>query len=426
MTLTRNQKISVLIGIITIGFAAIVMFYYFRTFARSASGAESTFLTPLDASYCADARPHPALLSCSYGDFHWLTSGWHDSQLAGIGYGHVYYPAAYLLIAPFAALAYAPFAHAQILAITLLELLVTGFIFWLSCRQLKSPWPPETITRAFVCSFMTYPVLFELSTGNFEGLLFIALAIFFLLYQSGRVALGLPFLGLCIAMKALPGIFCVLLLADKNYRALAYLFLWVGFFTLLPLLLFHGGLWDGLSFIHNIKASQEMYFQLMVRSMNGNNWGHSLLNAVRIAYGQTKDLDNATLETYMALSLASFAALTFYIIKIEKTFWKRAALLVCAADLLPYTSTDYKLLHFYVPMFFFINQDESDGHDLAYAVLFGLLMIPKSYVYFYRLPYYNTNGVLNAAAMVALTGTIVWSGLRTRRAGTRVIGSMQP
>ena len=397
MILTRNQKISTLTSIIVVGLGTIAMFYYFRGFYLH-RGYADTFLPGL-----------------GFGDFYGLTANWYDNKFAGAGYGHFYYPAAYLLVEFFSRLEHAPLPHPWMLSIFLFQLGITGFIFWFSWRNLKSEWLPETLMRAFVCTFMTYPVMFEMATGNFEGPLFVSLALFFILYRSGHINWSLPFLGLGIAMTLMPAVFCVLLLADKKYRSLIYVFLWVALFTLLPLLVFHGGLRDGFStFFPDLEASQAMYFKLIAVQYAGNHFGHSLLNGTRVLIGQTAPLSVPILTGYMVFSLICFGGIAFYIVKIEAVFWKRVALLVCALDLLPYTSTDYKLLHFYVPMYLFISWNESDGHDLLYVILFGLLMIPKSYITLYHLDLYTTNVVLNTGAMVALAATIIITGLRAR------------
>ncbi len=351
MILTRDQKISTLTGIIAVGTGAIVMFYYYGAFHGFRTYPDNTFLPNL-----------------GFGDFYGLVGAWHDTRFAGVGYGHV-----------------------------------------------KAAWMPETLGRAFICTAMTYPVLFELVTGNFEGLLFIGLTLFVMLYHRGKVFWSLPFLALAIAMKLMPAVFLVLLLADRNYRAIFQVLLWACGFTILPLLVFHGGIRDGLlPFLSNLEASQAMYFKLMVVEPAGNHFGHSLPNGARVPLGQNGPVGTQILTGYMAFGVVCFAGISLYIVRAERIFWKRVALLVCALDLLPYTSTDYKLLHFFVPMFLFVNAEESDGHDLLYAVLFGLLMIPKSWIKLYQLDFYTTNVVINTAAMIVLAATIMMTGLWAR------------
>jgi hypothetical protein len=268
---------------------------------------------------------------------------------------------------------------------------------------------------------MTYPALFTLITGNFEALVFVSLGLFLYFYGAGYVRLSLPFLAFIIAMKLIPAVFVVLLAADKRYKEILYLGLWAAFFTLLSLAIFPGGLRDGiLPYMGRLAASQQMYFDLMVVQRSGNHFGHSLLNGLRVVLGQTAPLTKTVLRSYLVFTVGCFAALSYYILRIERAPWKRVALLVCAMCLLPYTSTDYKLLHFFFPIFLFVNHPQPEKYDMLYAVLFGLLLIPKSYVRLYHLDFYTTNVVLNTGAMLAIVGLIVLTGLRARFSFLRV------
>jgi hypothetical protein len=412
MKLSRDQKISVLLGFVTIGFAAIVIFYYWRGMVMAMPFPDNTFL------------PSPV---SRFGDYFGTVGPWHLEHFKGIGYAFSYFPATYLLVEVFSLLfgVMPGDGHTALtLSVYVFDGIFCGFLFFFAYRGLKSDWAPESIARACICVLMTYPALFTLATANFEALLFVALALFLYFYQSGRVGLSLPFLAIAIAMKLVPGVFIVLLAADKRYKEILYVGLWAAFFTLLPLMIFPGGLRDGvLPYLSRLAASQKMYFDLMVVQRSGNHFGHSLLNGLRVLLGHTELLTKTVLRSYLALTLVGFAALSYYIVRIEQVFWKRVALLVCAMCLLPYTSTDYKLVHFFLPIFLFVNHPRPEKYDMLYAVLFGLLLIPKSYVKFHGLDFYNTNVVLNTAAMLVMVGVIVGTGLRARSSSLRAAPS---
>lgn len=412
MGLSRDRKISVLLSYITIGFAVIAIFYYWRGMLMGMPFPDNTFLNgPLT----------------KFGDFYGTVGEWHVRHFTGIGYGLSYFPATYLLVEPFSLL-FGIMPGGGINGLTssmyVFDAIFCGFLFFFAYKGLKSDWVPQSIARALICVLMTYPALFTLITGNFEALLFIALGLFLYFYQSGRVRLSLPFLALPIAMKLIPAVFIVLLVADKRYKEMLYVGLWAAFFTLVPLMIFPGGLRDGLlPYLGRLAASQQMYFELMVVQRPGNHFGHSLLNGLRVLLGQTEPLTKTVLRSYFVFTVACFAALSYYIVRIEQVFWKRVALLVCAMCLLPYTSTDYKLLHFFLPIFLFVNHPLPEKYDMLYAVLFGLLLIPKSYVKLYHLHFYTTNVVLNTAAMLVMVGFIVGTGLRARSSSLRAAPS---
>jgi len=56
--------------------------------------------------------------------------------------------------------------------------------------------------------------------------------------------------------------------------------------------------------------------------------------------------------TYDILIVLGLLSIAIYVVFIEKTFWKRAALLICALNLFPQVSGDYKLLYIFIPLFY--------------------------------------------------------------------------
>ncbi len=66
-----------------------------------------------------------------------------------------------------------------------------------------------------------------------------------------------------------------------------------------------------------------------------------------------------------------------YLVLVDEVLWRKVTLLVCALNLLPIVSGDYKLLYLFVPLYLFINKEELHRMDWVYAVLFSLLLIPE-------------------------------------------------
>jgi hypothetical protein len=73
-----------------------------------------------------------------------------------------------------------------------------------------------------------------------------------------------------ISMKLFPAVFLILLLSDKKYREILYTLLYVFILSLIPLLIFDGGIRSGLgNYLNNLTASQKMYAELMIM---GGGW----------------------------------------------------------------------------------------------------------------------------------------------------------
>ena len=81
------------------------------------------------------------------------------------------------------------------------------------------------------------------------------------------------------------------------------------------------------------------------------------------------------------ISVIIILFVTWYILFKEKEFWKIVALIVFIMLLTPLASADYRLLYIFLPMAFFVNSLQKTKYDSFYTVLFGLLLVPKSYMF---------------------------------------------
>jgi hypothetical protein len=216
---------------------------------------------------------------------------------------------------------------------------------------------------------------------------------------------------MAIAMKVFPAVFIVLFLAKKQYKYIFFSGLLVFFLSWLPLYLFKGGLDAGLDiYLSNLHTSQQMYADLMILSNAGNHFGHSLLNSLRMILGEDFPSMTNVLKPYLLFALTIFLFISFFIIFIERKLWKQVTLLVACMCLLPYTSTDYKLLSFFIPLYLFINDNSKknpEPFNFFYIILFSLLLIPKSYGYFQKWPLYTINSVLNTLIMIVIILLII-------------------
>jgi len=267
---------------------------------------------------------------------------------------------------------------------------------------------------------MTYPVLFVINTANFEVFIFLFLCLFVYLYQKEMFVLSCIPLAAAISMKVIPAVFLILFISNKKYKEISLTLFGIFFLSILPLAIFEGG-GGGLDvYWSNLMASQKMYSDLMIMGTAGNHYGHSLLNSLRILMGDNFTSVESVVTPYFFLTLFIFSLIAVFIAFVEKIFWKKIALLVICMCLLPYTSTDYKLLHFFIPLFLFINakddgKNNSIQFDIYYIGIFSLLLIPKNYFYFHGQPLYSVNNVLNTALMIILCSLIIVTTYKSKR-----------
>jgi Glycosyltransferase family 87 len=385
--MTRDAKIATLTAIIATGFVTTVMFYYYRSFYQQAVFPGNSFLVP-----------------GLFRDFIVAWQSWRSCEFNCVGLnGSPYFPGTFLFVN---VLAWIPDPGQG--ARTLVTLYVAFFAIY-TYLSVKTNLVSASIRDTVICTLMAYPVLLEIVTANVEAILFAFLVLFVYAYKRGNFALSVVALAVCIAMKGYPAVFAVVYLADRRYRDLLALIQWVIVLSIVPLLVFHGGLQSGITgYLSRLHNNQALYSNIQV--VGFAPWSHSLLNGFRLLVGPNFQAMEQLFFPYLLFALASFAAVTLYLIFVERTFWKRIAILTVTMCVLPYTSADYTLIHFFIPIYLFINHlsNESDKRfDALVIILFALLMVPKTWITLWGNPYWNINIVLDPIIMVALVAAIV-------------------
>lgn len=381
--LTRESKISYLSTIVLIGFISSLVFHYFiRMGYYHLEYPLTSFLH------------HPANIFC---DFYSIFDGWTRLKFNGTE-NVIYFPSTYLIVDLLTRI-----KNPYIALIPYLLLFCTFFLIY-AYKNLRVFNKIESIKNVIICSFLSYPFLFTLHTGNIETFIFMFLTLFIYYYHKNS-PFSILFLAMAISMKLFPAVFLILLISDKKYKEIFYTLLGIIIFTLIPLLIFDGGFNKGiLNYWTIFTGNLKWYTQMMVIDGVGNIFGHSLLTAIRIVFSSVMPPIQTILKPYLLFTFIVFGAISAYIILKEKIFWKKVALLVLSMDLLPYISTDYKLMHLFIPLFLFINYQEKDKWDFVYIISFSLLLIPKNYY----LPFY-LNAVLNPTIMLFILLLIIAS-----------------
>lgn len=387
--LNRENKIKLCCLIISIGFTFSIFYHYFQSV------------------YYKQVWPLNSFLPANFfGDFFLVFEQWNKFKFTGVGYGLSYFPGTYLVVDLFVR-----FFNVY-KAVFILLTSFTFFLYFYTYKNIKTNRILESLQNAFIISLMSYPFLISFQTANVEIITFMSVSLFFLFYRNNRL-LSIIFLSYAISMKAFPGIFIVLLLLEKRYKEIFLTCIFVIFFTLLPLLIFDGGFNKGIgNYVTNLKESQNMYFDLMIITEAGNHYGHSLLNGIRTLMPNLISSMKTIIFPYEMFALAVFLVVVGYLKFNEKRFWKKVASLVMMMNLLPFTSTDYKLLYIFFPLFFFINSSRREKYDLIYLVLLSLLLIPKDYFYFNNNLLSTFNVILNPLIMLTILLMIFFSGIK--------------
>lgn len=236
-------------------------------------------------------------------------------------------------------------------------------------------------TLTFIVAAMSYPVLFVADRANEEMFVFMAIVAFVYFYLVRKSPWSGVFLGIAIAYKIFPAVLLVLILADRRWKDLAVAAATVVGSTLITALGL--GIVSGLGLVGVLKGWYKTLFVGHVgysSTLEAAQHGHSLWGLVVSSVGLLQGGDPVGLSTsaYAVFALVTFLGLVLYVCFVERTPWKRVALLIIAMVLLPYESHDYTLVHLLVPMALFVNAPRTKW-DAIYALLFGLVMVPLDY-----------------------------------------------
>jgi len=396
--MNRESKINLTVAMICIGFACSSIYFYWAGIILSLPNPFNSFLP--------DARG-------LFGDFYTPFDYWNRLHFLGIDYGLSYFPATYLFVDFLSFISNAnPY-----LAIATYEILFIIFTYCFIYSYVKnSESRLISLQRVTALTFMSYPFLITLHTGNLEGIIFCLLAIFLDLYRRSKFNLSAIPLGIAIAMKLFPAIFLILLIEKGKHKAILLTVTSIVFFSTLPLVIFDGGFNSNIGdYIYRLKQSQKMYFDLMVFSGAGVHFGHSLINSAKILFDNFPQIENI-ITVYSGLSIFCLIGLIIFLCWYKLPLWKQVCLTVCAMCLLPYTSTDYKLMHMTLVLLLFFDAEPNRNRriEYVYLILITAILIPKNYFYFNSNPLLNLNNVMNTSCMLALVFCIFLEALLDR------------
>jgi hypothetical protein len=387
----RATKIKLISTIILIGFAIAVFYHYIMGAYLNQKLPVTTFLfLPQDR----------------FNDFFNMVSFIKDLN----PYNHpkiyvfgIYYPLGELFFFPFT------FFSKKIISLSIY--LFIFIVLWIAftIKNFSQRDKIDNWRDLFTITFLTYPLIFTIDRANVELYIFLLLCGFVFFYRSlekNQLIFSIVCLSLAIAMKPFPALFLVLLAKEKRWKHIFYVITIAVLISILSLLCFEGNIWDNLQ---GLRRNQALFVQDYVIGAGG--WPHSIslfgLIKVVIAFVikllsnlgwiTSPDLQSTFknwvtffLRPYSILSLAIVVLVIFNILKKENLSWKNMALIVFLMNIISPASADYRLLNLFIPLAFFVNEQKVSKYDRYYTVMFGVLMIPKSY---YLVPFMTSVGI---------------------------------
>ena len=300
-------------------------------------------------------------------------------------------------------------------------------IYWFSYLNIpKTETPTNRHKYAFIISFLSYGYLFCFDRANLEPFVVIPIMAFFYFYVKQQHQIAILFLALAAATKIYPAIFVLLYVSDKKYKEVALTAIYTVILIIVPLCFQKGGFNQNLYFILNgfeLDLNTSSFVGAFDDKGNQMLQGTSLFSVVKLLnIKMSLAITNMLGKYFIFVALIALVVIV-YVVLVEKVLWRKATLLTVLIIILPHISFDYKLIHLLFCVYLFINEPKTSEDSLlnykTISIIFGLLLIPKSYFYFSKIVTTTTGqsdvpmGTLfNPLLMLYLSFLIIKAGMK--------------
>ncbi len=390
----REEKISLLVLIIVIGFSIAVAYHYAMGYYLGKPWPANTFLHTPDARFWdfdLVVKQSAGLDSFDEGKDIGGFAGAPFAQFVGYLFSLIQ-PALQKLIF---------FGSFFIVFILMIKRYLYG---------LKSKITSYQLIVIFVIVFLTYPVLFAVDRANIDLLVCALLFLFAFTYDKQQHKASTVFLALAIASKPYAIIFSMIYIFDKRYKDVLLAIFNTVILTGLSLSLFRDGL-----FVETQKYfNKVLHVASYLSAGNQQAFVSDLYGLITVGMKFIGNILGKEMylpaypEARIIYAIMATIVLIYFVIYLwwkPKPLWIVLAVLTILLVLLPYNSADYRLTYLFVPLLMYLAINENTRNDLLIIILWGLLLVPKNY---YRLQSFQNIGmVINPLLLIGLLICII-------------------
>jgi hypothetical protein len=324
----------------------------------------------------------------------------------------IYPPFAYIMMEPFVWVGWTP-------AVFLFVAVAGGGIGWFLSRQLDFLPLVDRIAAVFALTFVTYPFIFAFDRGNIEVIGTLLIILLAWAMQTRRWTLAAVAVGAAAALKGYPAILGAPLLVRGMWKQCAIAVVVALLLTLLGTIYYSFDVAHSWDLLHDRLT---YYNDAYVVGNDGLAYSTSLFSLLKIIivdhfHGTGEDVRSA-IRPYDVVTIFLLIGMVWALWKLPLKLWQQMTLLVCALNLFPTVSADYKLLNLIVPLALFLREGTTEKLRWWYFGIFALLMIPKNYFYI-RPTGVSYSLVINPLLMTALAVMVLVSAFRARRVAER-------
>lgn len=395
----KSEKVLILSNIVLVGFVFGIIYHYVLGFYLNLGTHFNSFLYPASAAFCDFWGPFPYLHKFApYSEVNlWI----------------VYFPLAYILMTPFAFISNAVVSYL---------LYISGFLAYFIFMNVKTFSCPnfnklQNFQNIFIITAMSYPVLYILDKGNFDMFLFVILGLFAYFFKAEKYFIAAILLAIETAIKPFTFLFFILFLFKKRFKEFFLAVLLTVLLIIGSFFFFKGGFADQFVNLIKILALYKNTFTYALDNNFGISYGSSLFMVLKLFFCKltaTPIISPVLLTKIYDVICTILTVFTVFFVYREKTYWKQLALLIFNFLLLPYNTYDYKLIFLFIPLWLFVTSKEKTRFDLAYSILFALLLIPKHIIIINHIisptatKWFSLSIIFNPLIMIILSCLIIF------------------
>jgi len=394
----KSEKVLLISTIVLVGFFIAVVFHYVLGFYMGLGVPYNSFLFAASSSFC-DFKDILPLVA----DFNpYLTpSDWIN-----------YFPLAYILLFPFTLLNW--LVGYLIFAFSFLSFFLFMNVKKFYCDNLSRM---QNFRNIFLLTFAAYPLLYLLDKGNFDMFLFVVFALFVYAFKSEKYRAAAILLAFINAMKPFTLLFLFLFLFQKKHMEFFLSIVLSAILIVGGFLALNGNFFSNVSvFIADLARVSSDYVY-----SNNNNFGmqfcSSLFPMMKLflcKWGNNPFISTVLLSKIYSFFIVILSLITLVFVKREKLFSRQIALLTCNMLVCPYLIQAYKLIFLFPAIWLFVNEKVKSKFDLAYTVLFAILLIPKQILILRQVqsatmsPGFSLEIIINPIVMLCICALIIF------------------
>lgn len=327
--------------------------------------------------------------------------------------GGTYPPFGYWILEPFAWMKDYP-------SLFCAEALFIGFIAWLSWAVIGKhlAWPFRFVV--VIVLLFSLPVTFALDRGNTDFILAVLFVVGASAFERRRHFLSATMYALAGAAKILPILYLAMFLRRRRIFAFLFGLLVAGAVTTWAFTAFApiGLISTQITELRTSLRFQAESYKNPAVSTPFNASITGFIQAIGYAFNGVAGANSVapTAQHYVVVEeLVGSILVVLFIVFVERRPWRALTLLTAALLLLPEVSEYYSLIFLLAPFVLFVGEADMSKRNIAIAVLFGLLLAPKTFAFFgVGAPLIDSSTLVTAPLLIALSAIVAVEGMRER------------